>query len=46
VFYKIYIVSSLLALAVFSYAQYEGWSLSGVNESKAAPGSTRNAFHK
>lgn len=36
----------MLALALFSYAQYHGWSIWGVNESKPGPGTTRSAYHK
>lgn len=45
-FYKTYIVSGVLALVLFSYAQYQGWSLSGVDESKPSSGSARSAYHK
>jgi len=44
--FKTYVVSGVLALALFGYAQYQGWSIWGVNESKAVPGSTRTGYHK
>lgn len=45
-FFKTYIASGLLALALFSYAQHQGWSMWGVNENKPQPGTTRSAYHK
>ena len=45
-FFKMYLVSSVLALCLFAYAQYQGWSVWGVNESKPQPGSTRSGYHK
>lgn len=45
-FFKTYLVSGLLALGLFAYSQYQGWSIWGVNESKPQPGSTRSGYHK
>lgn len=44
--FKTYVISSILALTLFGYAQAHGWSVWGVNESKAEPGSTRTGYHK
>lgn len=46
ILFKTYIASGMLALALFSYAQYHGWSVWGINESKPGPGTTRSAYHK
>jgi len=46
VFYKTFIVSGVLMFSLFSYAQYHGWSVWGVNESKPQPGSSRSGYHK
>lgn len=43
--FKSYIIGGLVALATFSYAQYHGWSIWGVNESQPQPG-VRSAYHK
>lgn len=45
-FYKTYIVTGVLALSLFAYAQAQGWSVWGVNESKPQPGETRSGHHK
>ena len=44
--FKSYIASALLALGLFSWAQYHGWSLFSQNESKPQSSATRNIYHK
>lgn len=52
--YKSFIVMGVLLLGVYSYAQYQGWSVWGVSEAKHGSGSTgghgggtgRNVYHK
>ncbi len=44
--YRAYLAAGLLALSMFSYAQYRGWSVFSTDESRPLPGSTRSAFHK
>lgn len=44
--FKSYLVSGLLALGLFSWAQYHGWSLFSQNESQPASSATRNIYHK
>ncbi|WP_189941769.1 hypothetical protein [Sulfuriferula thiophila] len=50
--YKSFIATSLFLLALFSYAQYHGWSVWGVNEAKHGSGSGghggtgRSIYHK
>lgn len=44
--HKIFVVSSVLALGLFSWAQYHGWSVYSQNEGKPTPGAVRGAYHK
>lgn len=44
--FKTYVAAGILALSLFSYVQYHGWSVWSVNESKPQPGAARSAYHK
>lgn len=50
--FKTYIATGLLALALFAWAQYHGWSVWSVNEAKpqqghsGSSGTARSATHK
>lgn len=46
--YRGYLLSSLLILVLFAYAQYQGWSLGGDDSSRGSGhrGSGYSIFHK
>ena len=44
--FKTYLAIGLLALSLFAWAQYHGWSIYSVNEAKPQPGTARSAYHK
>lgn len=44
--FKAYVASALLALGLFTWAQYHGWSVYSQNEGKPTPGTARSAYHK
>lgn len=44
--FKSYVAACVFALGLFSYAQYHGWSVWSVSESKPQPGVARSAYHK
>ncbi|MBU0593538.1 MAG: hypothetical protein KKH74_07370 [Gammaproteobacteria bacterium] len=44
--FKSYVAAGVFALGLFSYAQYHGWSVWSVSESKPQLGVARSAYHK
>jgi len=43
--FRTYVAVGLMALGIFTYAQYSGWSVFATSATKSAPG-TRGAVHK
>lgn len=44
--YRSYLISGILILALFGFAQYRGWSWVGASEAKSPPGSAQGIYHK
>ncbi len=44
--YRSYLMSGLLILALFTTAQYRGWSVFAASEAKTPPGTARGVYHK
>ena len=44
--YRSYLISGILILALFTAAQYWGWSIFNASEAKSPPGTARGIYHK
>lgn len=44
--FRTYLISGLLVLALFTAAQYRGWSVFSASEDKTPPGVARGIYHK
>lgn len=44
--YRGYLIAGILILLLFATAQYRGWSVFAISESKSPPGAARGIYHK